>query len=384
MATAEIEIQTKAVQKITEESRKCFEFFFSQKYKFGSKEFDEQLWSLTRMAYISFVHLRGELEETARKMDVEDLLPDRQKPVTPQRTVSDSFSDDPETSVSTTEGAQDPGVTRETDSSYFLGESDCDVSFNTTSEDSVSSDITEQQQDTSAITVTETSSTMLSGDSDSFSDDSETSVSTEEGAQAIRTDMEMDPFIKKTLRGIKKVAPNLRYKPKHLRRKKFKVIPYEFASIWRNTPTIFSEVEPSPMESLLPSVSWEKVNPGALKRLPVPTKFPVHSVSQDLGFYITKKCVCPNSYGCKCPPEFYRPNPFGSLLGYQTNLGVIKVPTQPMYGHIWDQTTSSWVLHAELPQQRVPANPDGGQDHRSRRSRAPPRRRSRGTPGRRR
>ena len=44
---------------------------------------------------------------------------------------------------------------------------------------------------------------------------------------------ETDSFIKKALMAIKKVASNLRYKPKHLRRKKFKVFPYEFASVLR-------------------------------------------------------------------------------------------------------------------------------------------------------
>ena len=139
MSVAKVGKQTKAVQKISEESRKCFEFFFSQKYAVGSEDFEEQLLSLTRMAYICFDHLRGEMEEIARKTDAEDLISNKQEPVTPlvesntseneaidsnqeddlSTTVSvasDSFSDDSETSVSTTGGVQDPEATRETDS----------------------------------------------------------------------------------------------------------------------------------------------------------------------------------------------------------------------------------------------------------------------------
>ena len=69
----------------------------------------------------------------------------------------------------------------------------------------------------------------------SFPDDSKTSVMTTEVTLDVGICKETDSFIKKALM----VAPNLRYKPKHLRRKKFKVIPYEFASVWRNCSSMY-------------------------------------------------------------------------------------------------------------------------------------------------
>ena len=196
-------------------------------------------------------------------MDVEDLLPDRQKPVIPQRLTSSL------TTERRTPGSPErltPATTQECrplmSSSTLLGRTLSPATSWSSSRTLPSSPSQRCPPQCSQVTQTPSLMTLR-----------------QEGARDIRINMEMDPFIKKTLEGIKKVAPNLRYRPKHHQRKKFKVIPYKFASIWRSTPTIFSKVEPSPMESLLPSVSWEKVNPGALKRLPVPTKFPVHSVS---------------------------------------------------------------------------------------------------------
>ena len=218
---------------------------------------------------------------------------------------------------------------------------------------------------------------------DSFTDDPETSVSTEKGAQDPGIIKETDPFISTLIKTIKKVAPNLCYKPKHLRRKKFKVVPFEFASVWRNLPSIFSEDESSNItniEDSLPGIAFEKVNSGAIKRFPTPSKFPVMSASQDESFY-EKPCdhsqyrINYNNYNlephpCDCLANFEKPNPFGSLPGYETNLGVVRVPSTPLYGYVWDTASSNWLLHAEVPQQ---GDDSRHQDQRtpSRRSRTP-------------
>ena len=86
------------------------------------------------------------------------------------------------------------------------------------------------------------------------------------------------PLTSTLIKTIKKLALNLCYKLKHLRRKKFKVVPFEFASVWRNLPAIFSDVE-SPTntntEDSLPVIALEKVNAGALKKVPQPLSCPV-------------------------------------------------------------------------------------------------------------
>ena len=42
---------------------------------------------------------------------------------------------------------------------------------------------------------------------------------------------------------------------------------------------------------------------------------------------------------------FKRQNPFGTLPGYQTNLGVVDVPTTPVGGYVFSPG-SGWVLYA--------------------------------------
>ena len=70
-------------------------------------------------------------------------------------------------------------------------------------------------------------------------------------------------------------------------------------------------------------------------------------------------------YGCSPDPTFYvdkppdspgfardrlalfvRENPFGSLPGYETNLGVAAVPTIPVGGYVYSTDGKKWVLHA--------------------------------------
>ena len=264
------------------------------------------------------------------------------------------------------------------DSSYFLEEFTTDVSFTALMEDPITGTTMRQQQD-SIVNKVEMSDTTLSGYYRSFTDDPGTSVSTEKGAQDPGITKETDPFISTLIKTIKKVAPNLCYKPKHLRRKKFKVVPFEFASVWRNLPAIFSDVE-SPTntnaEDSLPIIVMEKVNAGAIKRFPTPSKFPVMSASQDESFY-EKPCdhsqfrINYNTYNlephpCDCLANFEKPNPFGSLPGYETNLGVVRVPSTPLYGYVWDTASSNWLLHAEVPQQ--------GDDSRHQDQRTPSRR----------
>ena len=146
------------------------------------------------------------------------------------------------------------------DSSYFIEEFTTDVSFTALMEDPITGTTTRQQQD-SIVNKVEMSGTTLSGYYRSFTDNPGTFVSTKKGAQDPGITKETDPFISTLIKTIKKVAPNLCYKPKHLRRKKFKVVPFEFASVWRNLPAIFSDVE-SPTntnaEDSLPIIALER------------------------------------------------------------------------------------------------------------------------------
>lgn len=214
-----------------------------------------------------------------------------------------------------------------------------------------------------------------------------------------------DPFINTIIGIYKKIAPNGRYKPKYLRKKKFSIVPYEFASMWRSLPNLYTEKELPTQEIIRPKVAWHKVNPSALRRFTRPGMFPIMSVSPRPSFY-EKTCNCATNLVfktsvlatvhwlerggsaqlCPCPTEFERDLPFGSLPGYRTNLGVVPIPDTPMFGHIWDHEASDWVLHAEIP----PSGPSTGfaanQNHADRGywgEQPPERRRTRGRPRRR-
>ena len=215
-----------------------------------------------------------------------------------------------------------------------------------------------------------------------------------------------DPFLNTIIGVYKKIAPNGRYKPKHLRRKKFSIVPYEFASMWRSLPNLYEEKEMPNQEIIRPKVAWHKVNPSALRRFTRPGMFPIMSVSPRPSFY-GKSCDCATNPVfktsvlatvhmlerrpgparlCPCPTEFERDHPFGSLPGYRTNLGVVPIPDTPMFGHIWDHEVSDWVLHAEIPPSGPSASFDVHQNHANQgyRDQQPAeRRRTRGRPRRR-
>ena len=333
--------QAECFEEILERSFECYEFFTGEKYEIDHEDFKYQQKQLVIMSYMQLNFFADILRLDARRLDT------AKKENTSTRTdfvqllqdlmgkFANSHGDKQEPVVPEVEYA-DPPLTGETLSTTSTGPkemsstlSDCEDSF-------------------------------------SFPDDPETSVSTSEGAQDPGTIKEADSVIRKVLKFIKTVAPNLRYKPKHLRRKKFKVVPYEFASVWRNVSSIFSEEEESPsssMDTIVPKVSWEKVNVAALKKLPTPSSFPVQTASPQSQFY-SKDDGCPRGctqiqfeyfsgdprkIPCKCRLGFEETNPFGTLLGFQSNLGVVPVPSTPMFGHIWDPDTCSWLLHAEIP-----------------------------------
>ena len=362
--------QAECFEEILERSFECYEFFTGEKYEIDHEDFKYQQKQLVIMSYMQLNFFADILRMDARRLDT------AKKENTPIRTdfvqllqdllmgkFANSHGDKQEPVVPEVEYA-DPPLTGETLSTTSTGPkemsstlSDCEDSF-------------------------------------SFPDDPETSVSTSEGAQDPGTIKEADSVIRKVLKFIKTVAPNLRYKPKHLRRKKFKVVPYEFASVWRNVSSIFSEEEESPsssMDTIGPKVSWEKVNVAALKKLPTPSSFPVHAASPLSQFY-SKDDGCPRGctqtqfeyfsgdprkIPCKCRLGFEETNPFGTLLGFQSNLGVVPVPSTPMFGHIWDPDTCSWLLHAEISLEEKLSNSELQQD-RCRRGKSSSGRRTRG------
>ena len=137
-------------------------------------------------------------------------------------------------------------------------------------------------------------------------------------------------------------------------------------------------------EVAIPKVDFAQVKPHLHRKLPKPALFPVQSCSNDPDFYI--KCTGPKSshfcnkehdgelhedlneklapigptqHAGSCLWEkhqhqsaslFSRSDPFGHLPGFDTSLGVVAVPDEPIGGYIYaggagDSTV--WRLHAQ-------------------------------------
>ena len=339
------------------------------------------------MAAVRFEIFENKMFQESLEQLVKSLVRKMLEEEIPTQGLSPSTGRVENSSFSSIKKKEMPDLESLSNSSCFLDELASDLSFNALRDDDPAiTNLKKQLQDSSTISKEEITATTLNSDSGSYTDDPETSVSTKEGAQDPGINKEMDPFIINTLRGIKKVAPNLRYKPKNLRRKKFKVVPYEFSSVWRNVSTIFSEVENAnhSFGSIMPKITWEKVNVGGLKKLPSPKQFPVLSASADPKFYV-HNCSCDKTREgilCSCrmcdafKAKYTQVFPHGSIYGFASNLGVVPVPDTPMFGHVWDDDSSSWLLHAEVAPDATPASSTPSE---GRRERTQPRRRSRGT-----
>ena len=137
-------------------------------------------------------------------------------------------------------------------------------------------------------------------------------------------------------------------------------------------------------EVAIPKVDFAQVKPHLHRKLPKPALFPVQSCSNDPDFYM--KCTGPKSshfcnkehdgelhedlneklapigptqHAGSCLWEnnqhqstslFSRSDPFGHLPGFDTSLGVVSVPDEPIGGYIYaggagDSTV--WQLHAQ-------------------------------------
>ena len=88
-----------------------------------------------------------------------------------------------------------------------------------------------------------------------------------------------------------------------------------------------------------PQVDFNHLNSHFIKNIPKPQSYPIHGCSKESEFYDKSK------FGKR--PTFWSFYPFGSVDGYDTNLGVVKVPDQPIFGYIWSE--GSFKIHAAPP-----------------------------------
>ena len=96
----------------------------------------------------------------------------------------------------------------------------------------------------------------------------------------------------------------------------------------------------------VPSIDFSKVKPNLHRNLPQPSICPVYGCSEDPKFYTERI----QALGHK--PEFNAPNgtPFGSIPGFETNMGIVPVPQVPIGGYIYAGgcgSNTTWQLYAE-------------------------------------
>ena len=119
------------------------------------------------------------------------------------------------------------------------------------------------------------------------------------------------------------------------------------------------EVRPDPIYSPSfpkPKVQWSSLNSNYLKNMPKPQPFTIESCSMDPGFYSTiipttelfngREFGLPNSYITDSSPLFEKVNPFGTLYGFMTDVGVLPVPDVPVHGYSCNAETGAWVIAA--------------------------------------
>ena len=218
--------------------------------------------------------------------------------------------------------------------------------------------------DSSSSTISggdSSSSTSSGGDSSSSTTSGGDSPSSSTGLDDINPSIskQANLFINKMLMFISRIAPNNKFskqKSEKMRRKKIvKLIHPELRMVWQNCGNIFPDVIHLPEESLMfPTVDWSKVNARMITKIPEPKAQPVHGVSEDPDWYTDRLVRCGLTHKWEYCPFKTRKFPFGQILGYATDAGVIPASSNKhnVFGYVWSETQAEFILHAEFPGER--------------------------------
>ena len=156
------------------------------------------------------------------------------------------------------------------------------------------------------------------------------------------------------------VTPNAIYNPKWREDLKRKAIHPEFYTMWTCSDSIFSDDKdeknedipkmPKP-DDIYHTIDIFNVNRRFIENIPKPNSFPVLGVSQDPDFYHKRYDRGDST------KSFLSSFPHGSLCGYETDIGIVAPPTEPIHGYIWSDHYTSFVLHAVKPRDAPRTNP---------------------------
>ena len=117
--------------------------------------------------------------------------------------------------------------------------------------------------------------------------------------------------------------------------------------LWTSYQSIFTVEKddyvpqmPAP-ENIYHTIDLFNVNARFIGNIPKPDCYPVLGVSQDPDFYHTRYDRDDTT------KHFLKSFPHGGLYGYETDIGIVAPPTDPIHGYILRR--GSWVLHAVKP-----------------------------------
>ena len=79
------------------------------------------------------------------------------------------------------------------------------------------------------------------------------------------------------------------------------------------------------------TIDLKNVNARFINNIPKPNRYPVLGVSNDPDFY---HLWYQTGDPYKRSQKFLDPFPFGSEFGYETNIGIVLPPTDPIHGYI--------------------------------------------------
>ena len=161
-----------------------------------------------------------------------------------------------------------------------------------------------------------------------------------------------DPFVNRVTNSLVKLEKKYAIPPHKRKARMFtrrptqsSVIPMEFNSIYHDLAA--PDPEPVTVPEPYLTIAWQDVR--FKPSLPSPKQFPILSASADPKFYQTDMELKLNIFR-------QSDSPFGTLPGYETNLGVAAIPTLPVGGYVYSTERQKWVLHAT----RGGTSPGGG------------------------
>merc|ERR1719154_1071308 len=150
---------------------------------------------------------------------------------------------------------------------------------------------------------------------------------------------------------------------KKMKKKRPSIVPKVFGSIWKH-PDLLKSVPSVQVPDPTPMIDWSQVKFKPV--LPKPEPFPVQSASQDPVIYNGDE----NNYSRTTDARFHVSKiPFGQMWGYETNLGIVPVPTTAIGGYVFNPDQSKWVIFASSRSSAFPSRRGrvgGGQGDRGR------------------